>query len=107
MDKKDITYVCFVQNNLGILDGEEVVSAMIITKKKEIVDKWLIEQINEAKENGYTPDENVDEFIGKTDYYDCYLTVSKGNEEEGFDSYGFVCRPFILEEDYENGKYNQ
>ena len=63
MDKKDITYVCFVQNNLGILDGEEVVSAMIITKKKEIVDKWLIEQINEAKENGYTPDENVDEFI--------------------------------------------
>ena len=54
MDKKDITYVCFVQNNLGILDGEEVVSAMIITKKKEIVDKWLIEQINEAKENGYT-----------------------------------------------------
>ena len=28
MDKKDITYVCFVQNNLGILDGEEVVSAI-------------------------------------------------------------------------------
>ena len=31
------------------------------------------------------------------------LTVSKGNEKEGFESYGFVCRPLILEEDYNNG----
>ena len=57
MDKKDITYVCYVQNYLGILDGEDVVSSI-------------------------------------------------GNEEEGFESYGFVCKPLILEEDYNNGKRN-
>ena len=34
MGKKDITYVCFVQNNLGILDGEEVVSAMIMVIRR-------------------------------------------------------------------------
>ena len=103
MDKKDFIYVCYVQNNLGVLDGEEPISSMIVTRKQDIIDKWLTEQINEARENGYTPDENVKQFIGKTDYY---FTVSKGNEEEGYDSYGFSCRPFVLEEDYNNGKRN-
>ena len=41
MDKKDITYVCYVQNYLGILDGEDVVSSMIATKKQEIIDNYL------------------------------------------------------------------
>lgn len=102
MEQKEFLYVCYVQNNLGVLDGEEPISCMIVTKRQNIIDRWLTEQIAEANENGYTPDENVEDFIGKTDYY---FTVSKGNEEEGFDSYGFACRPFVLEEDY-NGKRN-
>ena len=39
--------------------------------------------------------------MGMNDYV---LTVSKGNEDEGFESYGVVCKPLILEEDYNNGK---
>ena len=100
MNKKDIIYVCYVQNYLGILDGEDVVSSMILTKKQEIIDKWFLEQIKEADEIGFKPDENVESFIGMNDYV---LTVSKGNEKEGFESYGFVCKPLILEEDYNNG----
>lgn len=102
MEQKEFLYVCYVQNNLGVLDGEEPISCMIVTKRQDIIDRWLTEQIAEANENGYTPDENVEDFIGKTDYY---FTVSKGNEDEGFDSYGFACRPFVLEEEY-NGKRN-
>ena len=102
MEQKEFLYVCYVQNNLGVLDGEEPISCMIVTKRQDIIDRWLTEQIAEANENGYTPDENVEDFIGKTDYY---FTVSKGNEDEGFDSYGFACRPFVLEEQY-NGKRN-
>ena len=102
MEQKEFLYVCYVQNNLGVLDGEEPISCMIVTKRQDIIDRWLTEQIAEAIENGYTPDENVEDFIGKTDYY---FTVSKGNEDEGFDSYGFACRPFVLEEEY-NGKRN-
>ena len=56
MDKKDITYVCYVQNYLGILDGEDVVSSMIATKKQEIIDKWLLDQVKEAGEIGYKLD---------------------------------------------------
>lgn len=100
MNKKDIIYVCYVQNYLGILDGEDVVSSMILTKKQEIIDKWFLEQIKEADEIGFKPDEDVESFIGMNDYV---LTVSKGNEKEGFESYGFVCKPLILEEDYNNG----
>lgn len=100
MNKKDIIYVCYVQNYLGILDGEDVVSSMILTKKQEIIDKWFLEQIKEADEIGFKPDENVESFICMNDYV---LTVSKGNEKEGFESYGFVCKPLILEEDYNNG----
>lgn len=102
MEQKEFLYVCYVQNNLGVLDGEEPIWCMIVTKRQDIIDRWLTEQIAEANENGYTPDENVEDFIGKTDYY---FTVSKGNEDEGFDSYGFACRPFVLEEEY-NGKRN-
>ena len=76
---------------------------LALGKQDNRLDSWLTEQIAEANENGYTPDENVEDFIGKTDYY---FTVSKGNEEEGFDSYGFACRPFVFEEDYDNGKRN-
>lgn len=100
MDKKEIVYVCYVQNCLGILDGEDVVSSMILTKKQEIIDKWFLEQIKEADEIGFKPDEDVESFLGMNDYV---LTVSKGNEKEGFESYGFVCKPLILEEDYNNG----
>ena len=69
---------------------------MMVTRSQARIDKWLDEQINEAMENGYIPDEAVDAFKGKNDYY---LTVSKGNEEEGYDSYGLICKPICVEEE--------
>jgi len=93
MENKTV-YVCFVQNSLGVLQGEEVISSMIVTQDRKKIDSWLDEQLAEAAENGYTPDEDVNTFKGTFDYT---LTVSKGNEDEGFDSYSIVCRPIVME----------
>lgn len=89
-----MVYVCFVQNSLGVLQGEEVVSCLMVTQSQKKIDNWLDDQLAEAAENGYTPDEDVKTFKGTFDYT---LTVSKGNEDEGFDSYCFVCKPSIIE----------
>ena len=102
MENNDLIYVCYVQNYLGILDGEDVVSSMILTKKQEIIDQWFLEQLKEANEIGFKPDEDVDSFIGMNGFV---LTVSKGDEEDGYESYGFVCKPLFLEEEH-NGKRN-
>ena len=96
MDKKDIICVCYVQNYLGILDGEDVVSSMIVTKDQEQIDKWLMEQIEEAEEFGFGPDEEPELFLGMNDYM---LNLSKGDEKDGFESYGLVCKPVILRKD--------
>ena len=93
MNNKTV-YVCFVQNGLGILQGEEVISCLIVTQDGTKIDSWLDEQIAEAAENGYTPDEDVNKFKGACDYT---LTVSKGNEEDGYDFYSFVCRATCIE----------
>ena len=93
----NVIYVCYVQNYLGVLDGEDVVSSMIVTKNQEIIDKWFLEQIKEAEEIGFKPDVDVDLFLGMSDYV---LTVSKGNEKDGFESYGLVCKPLVLREEY-------
>ena len=57
------------------------------------VDAWLEEQLKEAEENGYKPEENVNGFIG---YVDCSLPVSKGNEKDGYDTYYLICGTKII-----------
>ena len=94
MENKNV-YVCYVQNNLGLLQGEEVISCLMVTQNQDKIDSWLDEQLREAEENGYAPDDDVTTYKGTFDYT---LTVSKGNEEDGFDSYCFVCKPYTLEE---------
>lgn len=89
-----IVYVCYVQNYLGIIDGEDVVENMHVESSQDKIDAWFLEQVSNAREYGYVPEENPDDFLGMNDYE---LTVSKGNEKEGYTSYGIVCRPFIVE----------
>lgn len=91
---KIIVYVCYVQNYLGIMDGEDVVENMRVESGQDKVDAWFSEQIKEARERGFVPEENPDDFLGMNDYE---LTVTKGNEKEGYVSYGIVCRPFVVE----------
>ena len=93
MENKTV-YVCFVQNSLGVLQGEEIISSMIVTQDCKKIDLWLDERLAEAAENEYTPDEDANVIKGTFDYT---LTVSKGNENEGFDSYSLVCRLVVME----------
>ena len=79
---------------MGLLDVEETVSSLIVTKSQDKVDAWLKEQLNEAEENEYKPEENVNGFIGYVDYS---LPVSKGNEKDGYDTYYFICETKLVQ----------
>ncbi len=94
MKDKEYVYVCYVLNCMGLLDGEETVSSLIVTKSQDKVDAWLKEQLNEAEENEYKPEENVNGFIGYVDYS---LPVSKGNEKDGYDTYYFICETKLVQ----------
>lgn len=87
--------VCYVQNYLGIMDGEDVISNLLVTKNQNRVDSWLSERLQEGKELEYQPEESPDSLFGITDYE---LVMSKGNEKEGYTSYGLVCRTCMVEE---------
>ncbi|MBE5040531.1 hypothetical protein [Ructibacterium gallinarum] len=87
--------VCYVQNYLGIMDGEDVISSLLVTTNQDRVDNWLSERLWEGKELGFQPEELPDSFFGITDYE---LVMSKGNEQEGYTSYGLVCRTCMVEE---------
>lgn len=93
MNDKEYVYVCYVLNCMGLLDGEETVSYLIVTKSQDKVDAWLKEQLKEAEENGYKPEENINGFIGYVDYS---LPVSKGTEKDGYDTYYLVCGTKII-----------
>ena len=93
MNDKEYVYVCYVLNCMGLLDVEETVSSLIVTKSQDKVDAWLKEQLKEAEENGYKPEENIIGFIGYVDYS---LPVSKGNEKDGYDTYYLVCETKII-----------
>jgi len=93
MKEKEYVYVCYVLNCMGLLDGEETISSLIVTKSQDKVDAWLEEQLKEAEENGYKPEENVNSFIGCVDYS---LPVSKGNEKDGYDTYYLICDTKII-----------
>lgn len=93
MNDKEYVYVCYVLNCMGLLDGEETVSSLIVTKSQDKVDAWLKEQLKESEENGYKPEENIIGFIGYVDYS---LPVSKGNEKDGFDTYYLICETKII-----------
>lgn len=94
MKDKEYVYVCYVLNCMGLLDGEETVSSLIVTKSQDKVDVWLKEQLKEAEENGYKPEESVSDFFGYVDYS---LPVSKGNEKDGYDTYYFICETKLVQ----------
>lgn len=87
------TYVCYVQNYLGVMYGENVVSNMRVFFNQNEIDSWLTVQLSEAREAGFVPDDEPATYFGRNDYE---LSVSKGNEKEGFESYGIACRPFSM-----------
>lgn len=87
------TYICYVQNYLGIMYGEDVVSNMGVFVNQEDIDSWLTEQLAEAKETGFEPEDDPSMYLGMNDYE---LHMSKGNEREGFVNYGLVCRPYRM-----------
>ena len=93
MENKPL-FVCFVQNNLESLSGEDDISCLIVTDNQKKIDEWLEKQFAEAEENGYFSDEDISAFKGRFDFT---VTVSKGNEEDGYDCYYFFCRPAIVE----------
>ena len=90
---KTIVYVCYIQNYLGLIDSEDVVENMCVESDQGKIDAWFLEQIQNAKEDGFVPEEDPNDFIGMNDYE---LTVTKGNEKAGYTSYGIVCRPFEI-----------
>ena len=90
---QDIYYLCYVQNYLGILDGEDVISNVHIFTEQSKIDDWFRYNIRESKELGFIPEDHPSTYIGMNDF-ECVL--SKGNDEEGYESYGIVCRPCIL-----------
>ena len=64
-------------------------------QKQEKIDEWFREQVQEGKADGYVPEEEPESFIGTDDYE---LTMSRGNDKDGYESYGIVCRPYVVEE---------
>lgn len=90
----NIVFVCFVQNNIGFSNGEDEISCLMVTNSQDKIDNWLEEQVLEAEENGYSADDDVNTYKGRFDYT---ITLSKGNEADGFDNYFLVCRPAKLE----------
>lgn len=87
-------FVCFVQNNIGFSNGEDEISCLLVTKSQERIDKWLKEQIAEAAENGYFTEDDVD---GNKERFNYTITLSKGNDTDGYDNYFLVCRVATIE----------
>ena len=87
--------VCYAQNYLGKMDGEDVISSLLVTTNQERVNGWLSERVQEGLELGYHPEDSPDDFIDAADYE---LVMVKGNDKEGYTTYGLVCRTCIVEE---------
>ena len=87
MENKTV-FVCFVHNNFDDLCGEDDISCLMVTDNQKEIDEWLEKQFAEAEENGYFSDEDISTFKGRFDYT---VTVSKGNADDGYDSYFFFC----------------
>lgn len=79
---------------MAALNNEEAVSCLTVTQSMEVVGKWLHSQLNEAKENGFLPEENIESCKEATDFSLC---VSKGNDDDGYESYFLVCRTEVIE----------
>lgn len=93
MNTNEIVYVCYVLDSYAALENEDVISCLTLTKSQAGIDNWLDCQLEEAKENGYEPEEEPEQFKGLTNYT---LAVRKGNDKEGYDEYYFVCRPEVI-----------
>ena len=87
--------VCYIQNYCGLIEADDVVENMHVFGNQEKIDEWFRKQVEEGKEAGYVPEENPESFIGTSDYE---LTMSKGNDKDGYESYGIVCRSYVVEE---------
>jgi len=94
VNNQDVVYICYVLDAMAALNNEEVVSCLTVTQNIEVVGKWLHSQLNEAKENGFLPEESIEDCEGSTEFSLC---VSKGNDTDGFESYFLVCRTELIE----------
>ena len=94
MDNQNIAYVCYVLDAMAAFNNEDVVSCLTVTQNTEVVNKWLKQQLNEAKENGFLPEEDPESYRGATGFSLC---VSKGNDADGYESYFFICRTEPIE----------
>ena len=81
----NMIFVCFVHNNFGLLQGEEEISCLMVTREQKKIDDWLEKQI---------ADEDINTYKGRFDYI---IPVSKGNEKEGYDHYYIFCKPAAIE----------
>ena len=93
MENNTSVYVCFVQD-VSAFSSEEVVSFLMVTQNRDKVKEWLDEQISEANENGYVLDEGEEDVTALEDFL---VTVSKGNDTDGYESYSMVCRKRNIE----------
>ena len=92
-DGKKVVYVCYVKNDMGTLQGEEVISCMVVTDNQKGIDEWLEKRFADAEEKGYFSDKDINTFKGKSDYT---IPLSKANDKEGYDFYYLVCTPTII-----------
>ena len=87
--------MCVMQKNYyGFTDGEDVIERMRIFSSQFRIDKWLCEQVEKGKKEGYIPEEETAEFIGMNDY-ELTMMLSKGGTNLA--SFGIVCKPFEIE----------
>ena len=100
MDLKMDVYVCFLQNYLGLIDADDVIEELHIETEQIKVDEWIKEKVTEGRATGYMPEENPDDFLGNHEFE---LTMTKGDETDGYTSYGIVCRKFVVELDLSKG----
>lgn len=94
MNNQVVVYVCYVLDATAAFNNEDVVSCLTVTQSMEVVGEWLHSQLNEAKENGFLPEESIKDCEGSTEFSLC---VSKGNDADGFESYFLVCRTEPIE----------
>lgn len=86
--------ICYIQNYCGLIDGDDVIENMHVFGNQQKIDEWFREQVKDGREAGFVPEENPEEFIGMNDYE---LTMTKGDEKDGFTSYGIVCKTVEVE----------
>ena len=81
-------YVCFIQD-ISTVTLDSVVTCLTVLNSRGKVDKWFNDKIAEAVKNGYTADEEMKD-VSNIDSFE--IALSKGNDEDGYESYLLICR---------------